>query len=402
MRLFGFNITRSAPRDPAARDEWLLEALGGGRNSAGVPVSPSSAQRAVAVYACIRVLAESVATLPLMMYRRLPDGSKEKATEHPLYTLVHRSPNTWQTASEFRDVMQSACAAHGAAYARIVRRPDRWLLLPLQPDTVEARLTDDYQIVYRVRQRGGFSYLLQDEVLRIPYVIRDGVEPVSPIRLQAETIGQALLSTQYTNQFLKNGGRPPGVIKLNAPFKDQIARDRFREALKKRDAGETMILEAAEYSAIGISNADAQLLDIKKMSILDICRIYRMPPHMVGDLERATWNNVEQQGIDFVVHTLGPWLARWEQALSRDLLTDAEREEYYFEFNVAGLLRGDMRTQAELFAKGRQWGWFSINDIRAMLNMNAIEDGDDYLSPTNMVPAWQVGQQPEGGQDNGT
>jgi HK97 family phage portal protein len=116
---------------------------------------------------------------------------------------------------------------------------------------------------------------------------------------------------------------------------------------------------------------------------------------MAGDLDRATWSNVEQQSIDFVVHTIGPWLVRWEQALSRDLLTDDEQQEYYFEFNVDGLLRGDIKTRYGAYAQGRQWGWLSINDVRARENMNKIENGDDYLSPTNMIPAWQVGEQEE-------
>jgi HK97 family phage portal protein len=296
--------------------------------------------------------------------------------------------------------MTMHAALRGAAYARILIEPNGTRrLVPMNPDRIKAQLTSDYRLVYEYWDNAQRVSLIQGEVLRLPYLVREGVDPISPVRLHAETIGMALASSRYTNAFLKNGGRPPGYVKLDVPFKDPEQRKKFKERLQSeiggRSQGSTLLLEQGDYKAIGISNADAQLLDICKMTLLDICRIYRVPPHMAGDLDRATWSNVEQQSIDFVVHTIGPWLVRWEQALSRDLLTDDEQQEYYFEFNVDGLLRGDIKTRYGAYAQGRQWGWLSINDVRARENMNKIENGDDYLSPTNMIPAWQVGEQPE-------
>lgn len=402
MRLFGYELSlkrSSAPRDPA-----LAALLEGPNNSAGISVTPDNAMRSAAVYACVRVLAETMASLPLQMFRRLGDGSKERANEHALYPVLHRAPNTWQSSSEFRDQMTMYAALRGAAYARITIEPNgRRRLLPLHPDKVRPQLIDGERLVYEYWDGAERRILLQGEVLRVPYLVRDGVDAVSPVRLHAETVAQAIVSKNYTNNFLRNGGRPPGYIKMDVPFKDKENRKNFVETLREQISGtrqgSTLVLEQGDYKAIGISNADAQLLDICKMSLLDVCRIYRVPPHMAGDLDRATWSNVEQQSIDFVVHTIGPWLVRWEQALARDLLTDEEQEEYYFEFNVNGLLRGDIKTRYAAYAQGRQWGWLSINDVRDLENMNRIEDGDDYLSPTNMIPAWQVGQQPEGSSD---
>lgn len=395
MRLFGFDISmkRAAARDPA-----LVELLGGYANSAGVPVSTTSAMRTAAVYACVRVLSETIASLPLQMFARQADGSKVRATDHPLYPVLHSTPNGWQTSSEFRDVMTMNAALEGAAYARVKIDPrGRRRLIPMLPASVRASLIEE-RLVYEYHGNGGREILLQDEVLRIPYLVRAGVEPVSPIRQHAETVAQAVISKTYTNTFLANGGRPPGYIKMDTAFKDPEQRRKFKEFLQAQISGEqrgsTLLLEQGEYHAIGVSNADAQLIELCKMSLLDICRIYRIPPHMVGDLERATWSNVEQQGIDFVVHTIRPWLVRWEQAMARDLLTEAEREKFFFEFNVDGLLRGDIKTRYGAYAQGRQWGWLSINDVRNLENLNRIEDGDDYLSPTNMIPAWQVGNSP--------
>lgn len=383
-------------------DPALVELFGGARNSAGVSVTPESAMRTTAVFGCVRVISETIGTLPLQMFERKKDGSKDKATNHPLYRVVHRAPNTWQTSVEFRDQVTMHAALQGVGYAHIGVDPRGVrALTPLDPQRMRAQLVDG-MLVYEYWEGASRRVLLQDEVLRVPFLVRSGVDPVSPIRLHAETVGQALLSKQYTNNFLRNGGRPPGFIKMDVPFKDPEQRKKFKEFLQDqiggRAQGSTMVLEQGEYKAVGISNADAQLLDITTASLLDVCRIYRMPPHMIGELERATWSNVEQMSINFVVYTMGPWLTRWEQALSHDLLTEAEQDRYYFEFNVAGLLRGDIAARYTAYAQGRQWGWLSINDIRKLENMNDVEHGDDYLSPSNMVPTELVGKQPPAGK----
>lgn len=373
------------------RDPGLAEFFPGFENSAGIPVTPDTAMRSAAIYACVRVLAEDLASLPLQMFRRLSDGSRVPATEHPLYRVVHQSPNSWQSASEFRYGLVEAAALRGTSYARIVVVGGRRMLVPLNPDRTRVKLGDDYRLAYEHYDAAGRRQVLtQEEVLRIPHLTRDGVEPVSPIRLHAESVAQNLLTTRYTNTFLKNGGRPPGFIKMDNPFKDNEARANFAALLKKQiggdNRGSTLVLEQADYKPVGVSNDDAQLAEICNMSLLEICRIYRVPPHMIQHLDRATWGNIEHQAIAHVVHTLGPWIVRIEQALTRDLLTEDEQEEFFFEHNVDGLLRGDSKTRTENFLKSRQGGWMNINEIRAKLNLPPIEHGDDYLQPLNMAP----------------
>lgn len=405
MRLFGWDL--SLKRSEPPRDPALAALLESPNNSSGVSVSPRNAMRSAAVWACVRVLSETLASLPLQLFERMSDGSKEKATGHPLYRTLHRAPNGWQSSFEFRDQVTTHAALRGAGYAQImVSRAGGMQIVPLNPDNVRPQLLDDGRLVYEYMSNSGRRILLQGEVLRVPYYVPDGVEPVSPIRLHAETVGLAVKSREYTGNFLRNGGRPPGYIKLDVPFKDKEARERFADALRSkiggRAQGSTLVLEQGDYKAIGISNADAQLLDICNLSLLDICRIYRVPPHMVQALDRATWNNTEQMGIAFVTHTLGPWICRWEQALSRDLLLEDEQERYFFEFNVAGLLRGDVQTRYRAYGMGRQWGWLSVNDVRDLENMNRIESGDDYLVPTNMTTVDNIvdPNDPAGGGSN--
>lgn len=407
MRLFGWDLSfkrSEPPRDPA-----LAALLEGPNNSSGVSVSPNNAMRSSAVWACVRVLSETLASLPLQLFERMSDGSKEKATTHPLYRTLHRAPNGWQSSFEFREQITMHAALRGAGYAQIaVDRAGAMQLVPLNPDAVRPQLLSDGRLVYEYWTGSERRILLQGEVLRVPYYVPDGVAPVSPIRLHAETVGLAVKSREYTGNFLRNGGRPPGYIKLDVPFKDKEARERFAEALRSkiggRAQGSTLVLEQGDYKAIGMSNEDAQLLDICNLSLRDICRIFRVPPHMVGDLDRATWSNVEQQAIDFVVHTLGPWLCRWEQALSRDLLLEDEQDRYFFEFNVAGLLRGDVQTRYRAYATGRQWGWLSVNDVRDLENLNRIEKGDEYLVPTNMTTVDNIvdPNAPAGGGNDGS
>lgn len=408
MRLFGWDL--SLKRSEAPRDPALAALLEGPNNSAGISVTPENAMRSVAVYSCVRILAESIAMLPLQLFERLADGSKQQAKSHPLYKVAHRRPNTWQSAMEFRDQMTMHAALRGAGYAWIRVAPSGEMqLVPLHPDRVTPTLLDDGRVIYEYWSGTDRRVFVQGEVLRVPYLVREGVAPVSPIRLHAETVAGGVKAREYTNNFLKNGGRPPGFIKMDAPFKDKEARGRFVEALREQIGGgrqgSTLVLEQGAYTPIGISNEDAQLADICKLSLLDVCRIYRIPPHMVQELDRATWANVEQMGIAFVVHTLGPWLTRWEQALSRDLLTDEEQDRYFFEFNVAGLLRGDVKTRFGAYAVGRQWGWLSVNEIRAFENMNSVDNGDEYLVPTNMTTADNIadppGDTPSGDPSNG-
>lgn len=382
MNLFGW-FKRS--KTIASGDPALIEFFGGDQGAYKVPVTPESALRVATVYACVRILSEAIASVPLFLYRRNGDD-KEKATDHPLYRVLHHRPNPYQTSFDFRDQLQTSLGLRGVAYAEIVVTPrGRVQLIPLHPDTVEARLMDDFSVAYRVWEKGRSRILLQDEVLRIPYMVKDGVEPISPVKAQRDAIGGAIASQNYTAAFFRNGGRPPGWLEHPSHFQDDEARRRFRAKFSEQfsggNAGQTPLLEnGVKYNAVTVTNEDAQLLDLRKYSTAEISRIYRVPLVLLSETEKSTsWGTgIEQFMLAFVTHTLRPWFVRWEQSLSRDLLTEEEQDEYFFEFNIDALLRADLLSRYRAYEIGRRGGWLSANDVRARENMNKIEGGDEY------------------------
>lgn len=386
------SLATGHPRDPV-----IAEFLGGGNvSAAGMSVTPDSALRVGAVFACVRLLAESIASLPLHLYRRLPNGGKQRATDHPLYARVSRKPNAWQTRFEWMEQGMASVALRGASYQRILK--DR-SLIPLPTAQLTPTLLDSGKIAYDYQPiTGPRETLLHSEVLRVPFLVVDKVRPLSVIGAQREAIGASLASQDYAARFWANDAKPTGGwLEVQHKFPDQDAKQKFSEALNARLTskrhGVAVLEPGMTYHEIGMSNQDAQFLETRKFQRSEIAGMFRVPPHMIGDLDRATFSNIEQQSIDFVVNTLGPWVARWEQALSRDLLSDYEQDDLFFEFNVDGLLRGDIASRYAAYAIGRQWGWLSANDILKKENSDPIEGGDAYLVPMNMTPADALAQQ---------
>lgn len=396
-------VSQTNPRDPVLAEWFGLS----GMSAAGFTVTPDSAMRAAAVFSCIRILGEAVASLPLIMYRRLPDGGKERAVNHPLYGLVGRSPNGWQTRFEWIEMGMGHMCLRGASYSRIVgdKRGNRQLV-PMHPDRVRPELLDSGKIAYEYQPTvGNKEVLLQDEVLRIPFMTIEGVKPISVITAQRESIGASLASQDYGSRFFANDARPTGGYvswEGGNRFKDDEEEKKFREAWQIYMTGpnrhKTAFLKPGmKFNELGMTNDDAQFLDTRKYQRSEIAGIFRVPPHMIGDLERATFANIEHQAIEFVVHTVGPWLARWEQALSRDLLTPAEQDEYFFEFLTAGLLRGDANARANYFKAAILTGWMSRNEVRAIDNLNKQDGLDEFIVPLNMAPSDLLGKEPDKG-----
>lgn len=360
--------------------------------------------RAAAVFSCVRVLAETVAGLPLILYRRLPDGGKERATDHPLFKLVGRQPNSWQTRFEWIETGMAHACLRGAAYSRIVsdNRGNR-MLIPLHPDCLRPELLDSGRIAYEYTPANGArQVLLQEEVLRVPFMTINGIKPLSVIATQREAIGASLAAQDYGSRFFANDARPTGgyvTWEGGNRFKDDEEEKKFREAWQQYMTGankhKTAFLKPGmKFNELGMSNEDAQFLETRKYQRSEIAGIFRVPPHMIGDLERSTFSNIEHQGIEFVVHTIGPWLVRWEQALARDLLTDDEQDEYFFEFLTANLMRGDAKSRAEYLKTAiSQGGWMNRNEARSIENMNSAEGLDEFLVPLNMSPADLLAEQ---------
>lgn len=391
--LFGFGQARDKPVDKAADAGYSFLF---GRTTSGKPVNERTAMQTTAVYACVRILAEAVASLPLHVYEYQDDGGKKLVHDHPLYYLLHDEPNPEMTSFVFRETLMSHLLIWGNAYAQIIRDgAGRVLgLYPLLPDKMEVQ-RDDKGNIYYVYSRNsdenpmfkeyGNIKLKAEDVLHIPGLGFDGLIGYSPIAMAKNAVGMTLACEEYGASFFANGANPGGVLEHPGILKDP---SKVRESWNSVYRGVSnahkiaVLEEGMKYQQIGIPPEEAQFLETRKFQINEIARLYRIPPHMVGDLDKSSFSNIEQQSLEFVKYTLDPWVIRWEQSLQRSLLLPGEKGKYFIKLNVDGLLRGDYQSRMNGYAVGRQNGWFSANDIREMENMNPIPDeegGNLYL-----------------------
>lgn len=391
--LFGFGQARDKPVDKAADAGYSFLF---GRTTSGKPVNERTAMQTTAVYACVRILAEAVASLPLHVYEYRDDGGKKLVHDHPLYYLLHDEPNPEMTSFVFRETLMSHLLIWGNAYAQIIRNgAGRVLgLYPLLPDKMEVQ-RDDKGNIYYVYSRNsdenptfkeyGNIKLKAEDVLHIPGLGFDGLIGYSPIAMAKNAVGMTLACEEYGASFFANGANPGGVLEHPGVLKDP---SKVRESWNSVYRGVSnahkiaVLEEGMKYQQIGIPPEEAQFLETRKFQINEIARLYRIPPHMVGDLDKSSFSNIEQQSLEFVKYTLDPWVIRWEQSLQRSLLLPGEKGKYFIKLNVDGLLRGDYQSRMNGYAVGRQNGWFSANDIREMENMNPIPDeegGNLYL-----------------------
>jgi HK97 family phage portal protein len=391
--LFGFGQARDKPVDKAADAGYSFLF---GRTTSGKPVNERTAMQTTAVYACVRILAEAVASLPLHVYEYQDDGGKKLVHDHPLYYLLHDEPNPEMTSFVFRETLMSHLLIWGNAYAQIIRDgAGRVLgLYPLLPDKMDVQ-RDDKGNIYYVYSRNsdenpmfkeyGDIRLKAEDVLHIPGLGFDGLIGYSPIAMAKNAVGMTLACEEYGASFFANGANPGGVLEHPGVLKDPSkVRESWNSVYRGvNNAHKIAVLEEGmKYQQIGIPPEEAQFLETRKFQINEIARLYRIPPHMVGDLDKSSFSNIEQQSLEFVKYTLDPWVIRWEQSLQRSLLLPGEKGKYFIKLNVDGLLRGDYQSRMNGYAVGRQNGWFSANDIREMENMNPIPDeegGSLYL-----------------------
>ncbi len=411
--LFGFGQARDKPVDKAADAGYSFLF---GRTTSGKPVNERTAMQTTAVYACVRILAEAIASLPLHVYEYQDDGGKKLVHDHPLYYLLHDEPNPEMTSFVFRETLMSHLLIWGNAYAQIIRDgAGRVLgLYPLLPDKMEVQ-RDDRGNIYYVYSRNsdenpmfkeyGNIKLKADDVLHIPGLGFDGLIGYSPIAMAKNAVGMTLACEEYGASFFANGANPGGVLEHPGVLKDPSkVRESWNSVYRGvNNAHKIAVLEEGmKYQQIGIPPEEAQFLETRKFQINEIARLYRIPPHMVGDLDKSSFSNIEQQSLEFVKYTLDPWVIRWEQSLQRSLLLPGEKGKYFIKLNVDGLLRGDYQSRMNGYAVGRQNGWFSANDIREMENMNPIPDeegGNLYLVNGAMTKLADAGA--FAGADNG-
>ena len=378
-----------------------------GGSSAGKNVNERSAMQMTAVYSCVRILAEAVAGLPLHLYRYKEDGGKEKALDFNLYHLLHDEPNKEMSSFIFRETLMTHLLLWGNAYAQIIRngKGEVVALYPLMPNKMKVDRDENGELYYTytrsteeaLTMEGSTVYLTPRDVLHIPGLGFDGLVGYSPIAMAKNAIGLAIATEEYGAKFFANGAAPSGVLEHPGTIKDPA---RLRENWNSTfggsaNSGKVAVLEEGmKYTPISISPEQAQFLETRKFQFDEIARIFRVPPHMVGDLEKSSFSNIEQQSLEFVKYTLDPWVVRWEQSLARSLLTEDEKKIYFFKFNLEGLLRGDYASRMSGYATARQNGWMSANDIRELENMDKIpaeEGGDLYLINGNMLPLNKAG-----------
>lgn len=384
----GRPLTPSAMDDRSPYGDFWFEPVSV-RSQAGVRVNADAAMRLSAVFACVRVLSETFACLPFQLYRR--DGAvATPVTDHWLVKLMRR-PNEFQNGFEWREMMTCHLSLRGNGYNRVKcnARGEIIRALPIHPDRVKMEMLTSGDYRYRIKQPGGADEILgRDEIWHIRGMSSDGITGMSVIEIARETIGLGLAAQEYGARFFANDARPGGGwIEFPGQFKDQSARTMFRETWQAFQGGrnrhKTAVLEhGMKYHELGVKNNDAQFLETRKFQVTDIARLFRVPPHLIGDLDRSTNNNIEQQSLEFVTYTMTPWAERWEAALEADFLLEDEGLEV--EFCFENMLRGDQAARSEFYSSGITNGWLTRNEARQRENLNPIEGLDEPLIPLNM------------------
>ncbi|MGN0650738.1 MAG: phage portal protein [Oscillospiraceae bacterium] len=414
MKLFSSLFhSRDKPKNSTAGSSYRFFT---GGSTAGKNVTERSAMQMTAVYSCVRVLSEAVAGLPLHLYKYTQNGGKEKSINHPLYFLLHDEPNPEMTSFVFRETLMTHLLLWGNAYAQIIRngKGEVVALYPLMPNKMTVDRDENGRLFYKyyrgndeaIRNKEHEVILSPHDVLHIPGLGFDGLVGYSPIAMAKNAIGLAIATEEYGAKFFANGAAPSGVLEHPGTLKNP---DKVRESWNatfggSHNANKVAVLEEGmKYSPISISPEQAQFLETRKFQINEIARIFRVPPHMVGDLEKSSFSNIEQQSLEFVKYTLEPWLVRWEQSMVRSLLNPSEKKDYFIKFNVDGLMRGDYASRMSGYATARQNGWMSANDIRELENLDRIpaEDGGDlYLINGNMTKLADAGIFAASGKEN--
>ena len=393
----------------ATPERWLVDWFAGGTDtSSGARVTSVTAMQMVAVFACINILARTVGSLPLHLYKRLSDGGKQKARKHPLYNLIRNLPNPEMPAMHFRSTLMGHLAGWGNCYSYIDWGPNGYprAIWPIRPDRVQVRRVAG-ELVYRYYPNTDDKKLMDnfivptENMLHIPGFGFDGVLGYSPISLAREAIGLGLATEEFGARFF-GAGTHPGMVVEHPNKLSPTAHDNLKKSLTEKYSGlgqshRLLILEEGmKASPITINPEDSQFLEVRKFQVNEIARLFLIPPHMIADLDRSTNNNIEHQGIEFVVHTMRPWFVLWEEQYNRVLLRSDERDTYFFRFDVDELLRGDTASRYAAYAVARNNGWMNADEIRAKENMNAIPNGQGqmYLVPLNMIPTDMVGKLP--------
>lgn len=369
----------------------------------GVNVNSDSAIRSSAVFACVKVLGESVASLPLKLFRRNGD-EKQEVYDHPLTRILKIRPNRYHTKFEFIEMMMANVLLRGNAYAQIMRtqRDKIAEIIPLTTDRMAPELTDSGSVIYRYNFHDGTQRELDSrEVFHLRGLVSDGLVGLSPISAAREAVGLSLATEAYGARLFANNAQPGGILTHPAKLDEETAK-RIKSSWERAHSGVrnahrvALLEEGMKWERVGLTSLDSQFIENRRFQVEEICRIFRVPPSLVQDMTRATYSNVEQNSLNFVIYSLMPWLKRIEDTLNISLLEEDDDENLYIEFQANGLLRGDIAARYNAYAVARQWGWLSVDDIRSLENLNPLPEnaGKLYLQPLNMVSAGTVIEAP--------
>ena len=359
----------------------------------GTSITKKKATTIPAVLSAVRCISETLASLPLDLYRRLDDG-KELADNRDLHRLLKFKPNDEMSSFQFRETMQLWLLTWGNAFANIQRAGNQKItgLWPIEPRRVKVFRRDNREPGYKVKVPNGEDrFVEQRNMLHLKGLSRNGMVGLSPIQEARQSLGLAKAMEEHGAKVFENGAHPGSVLRhpnqLSPEAKENL-REEFENAYSGlNNAHRVAVLEEGlEWDPIQMSPEDLQMLDERKFQIREIARIFRIQPHLIQDLEDASFSNIETQTLEFVKYTLRPWLVRWEQDIRNQVIPEASQGNLFVEFNVDGLLRGDAETRSEFYRTGFQNGFFSPNDIRAMENLNPVDGGDEYYRPLNMTP----------------
>lgn len=377
-------------------DPNLAEFLRGGLTSeSGAIFTPEGALRVTTAYRCANILSSAIKSMPLDFKRRVDPKTRVDADNHPLWNVLQIKPNSWQTPSEFKSMMQLGVLLRGNGYALKVRSLGKIIgLIPLLPSCVDVKQNADLSLTYKYTSpRSGITVdLTQADIFHLRGMSLDGIRGLSVIGQAAEELGLSIQAAKYAAKIFKNGAVPGGVLKHpNSLTEPEINRLKASlEEFRGADNAQKLLLleDGMLYERIAMTSVDAQLLQIMELTQYDIAMRFGVPPHLIGLTTKTTsWGSgIEQIGSAFVAYTLQDYLTMWAESIRRDLLGNDD-PKVYVRFNPAGLIRGDIKTRYAAYAVGRQWGWLSVNDIREKEDMDPIDGGDVYLQPTNMVPA---------------
>lgn len=389
LRILG--AAPSAPRDPWD-DRWW--GVGPVATAAGMKVDSETALKLSTVWRCRQLLSETVGNLPLITFENLPDDTRRRATNHPLYDVLHTQPNQWQSPIEFWSLMvnNALMRGNGIAYKQPGQRGPVDQLIPFHPDRVRIEKLPNGNLRYQVRQPDGTDKPYnQEDIFHLRGPSNDGVTGLSIIEYARESLGLGLASERYGARFFRNDTKPGGVLhtdkKLSPGAKDRLKLDWQAMHGSSNQHQVAVLEEGLTWQAVGITPEEAQFLGTREFQAEDVCRWFGIPPHMVGLTSKATsWGSgIEQMSIGFVTYTLMPWLVRIQQAISRDLMIAPQR--YFAEFIVAGLLRGDTLARYQAYQTGINTGFMTRNEARRLENMNPLPGLDEPLQPLNMAPA---------------